>query len=391
MPKRILIFSLAYYPHASGAEIAVKEITDRISSQDIEFHMMTLRFSLSDAPVERIGNILVHRVGSGGSYLSKVLFIPRAALAAVHLHQTRKFDAWWALMSYMVGPVVLLRLGGVVRPYVLTLQDGDPFEHVFDRPHIKPFKPLLQAGFKDATVVQVISNYLGGWARQIGYAGRVELVPNGVDIKKFSAAISGAEKEMIQKKLGKKEGEVWLVTTSRLVQKNAVDIVIRALTHLPAHIHFLIIGSGEEEQDLKRLAATLELSERVHFLGQKDQDDLPGLLHACDIFVRTSRTEGMGSSFVEAFAAGRPVVATQVGGIADFLFDAKRNPDKEPTGFAVDVDSPPDVARAVEEILGNPEATRRVIENAKALASATYDWDLIAKDMQAKVFGPVLT
>ncbi len=71
--KRILIFSLAYYPHVGGAEVALKEITDRIS--DIEFHMITLNFG-GEPREEKIGNIFVHRVGNSASYLSKILFAP---------------------------------------------------------------------------------------------------------------------------------------------------------------------------------------------------------------------------------------------------------------------------------------------------------------------------
>ena len=168
--KKILIFSLAYYPHVSGAEIAVKEITDRISPEDIEFHMVTMRFSTADFPEDQIGNVRVYRVGSSSSYLSKILFIPRAALKAAQLHKEKKFDALWALMSYMVLPIVLMKKLGVallfsnaVPSYVLTLQDGDPFEHEFDRLHIRPFRARLKKGLTEAQVVQVISQYLGNW------------------------------------------------------------------------------------------------------------------------------------------------------------------------------------------------------------------------------------
>jgi glycosyltransferase involved in cell wall biosynthesis len=94
----------------------------------------------------------------------------------------------------------------------------------------------------------------------------------------------------------------------------------------------------------------------------------------------------MGNSFVEAFAAGIPVIATQEGGIADFLFDAKRNPDRETTGWAVDKDSPEDIAKAVKNILAHPDAVARVTATAKALAFSDYDWDTIARAMREEVF-----
>jgi hypothetical protein len=158
--KRILIFSLAYYPHVGGAEVALKEITDRVS--DIEFHMITMRFRTEDLKEERVGSVVVHRLGTGGSYLDKILFIPHAARFAAQLHQKHPFDAFWAMMSYMLFPIVVLRFLGVRAPYLLTLQEGDPWKRMFSRWFILPFRPLLTIGFREAAVVQAISTYLAG-------------------------------------------------------------------------------------------------------------------------------------------------------------------------------------------------------------------------------------
>src|SRR5574337_1383096 len=107
--KKVLIFSLAYYPRVGGAEVALKEITGRIA--DIEWHLVTMRFSPADAAQERLGNVVVHRVGSGRfGYLSKIFFVPQAAKAAKKLHQTHQFSAAWAMMSYMLLPLMLARL-----------------------------------------------------------------------------------------------------------------------------------------------------------------------------------------------------------------------------------------------------------------------------------------
>ena len=375
--KKIVIFSLAYYPHVGGAEVALKEITDRIA--DIEFHMVTLRFSPSEPSEERVRNIIVHRVGGGASYLSKILFVPRAARAARALHQKYRFDAMWAMMSYMLFPLVL---SGLQLPYVLTLQEGDPFEFVFHRWFIRPFAPLLTRGFRHATAVQAISNYLLTWAGQMGFKGRGEVIPNGVDTMHFMREYAPAEIVEMRAKIGKKEGEIFLVTTSRLVHKNAIDDVIRALVLLPEHIHFAVSGIGPDEPMLKNLSQKLGVANRVHFMGQIGHTEMPLVLKACDIFIRPSRSEGMGNSFVEAMAAGLPVIGTQEGGIADFLFDAKRNPDKKTTGWAVDKDSPEQIKDAVQDIIAHPEQVLKVKSNAQSLVIEKYDWDLIARDMK---------
>jgi glycosyltransferase involved in cell wall biosynthesis len=117
---------------------------------------------------------------------------------------------------------------------------------------------------------------------------------------------------------------------------------------------------------------------------------MPKYLKACDIFIRASRSEGMGNSFVEAMAAGLPVVATQEGGIADFLFDEKRNPGMPITGWAVDKDSPAQIAAAIRDIIERPEKVRAVVATAKEMVIEKYDWDIVARDMREKVFTPVL-
>ena len=154
--KKVLIFSLAYYPrHVSGAEAAIKEITDRIN--DIEFHLITLRFDAADARAEQVGNARVYRVSTGPLLVSKLLFPVLAALKARSLNRTHRFDSLWAVMTYMLLPVVLAKALGVRAPHILTLQDGDPYEKVFGRLRILPFLPLIDYGFRTARIVQAIS------------------------------------------------------------------------------------------------------------------------------------------------------------------------------------------------------------------------------------------
>ena len=207
-------------------------------------------------------------------------------------------------------------------------------------------------------------------------------------IKLFKTVEKFPEKKL--EKIEKREGEIYIVTTSRLVHKNGIDDVIRALALLPEHIHFLIYGIGPDEAMLRSLAERVDVASRTHFMGQIGHAEMPLALKACDIFTRPSRSEGMGNSFIEAMAAELPVIATQEGGIADFLFDAKRNRDKETTGWVVDKDSPEQIAEAVEDILAHPEQVGRGTATAKKMAIEKYDWNLIGRNMREKVFGKVL-
>lgn len=394
--KRMLIFSLAYFPtFVGGAEVAIKELTDRM--KDIEFHMVTLRFDSSQPKKEKIGNVIVHRVGFGmkdataaqtyrsSFYLSKIFFVPISAWKAFRLHRHLQFDGAWAMMSYMLFPLVLLRFMGVRIPYVLNLQEGDPFEQTYERWYIGLVSPLLKMGFRNATVVQALSTFLAKWAPRFGFTGPIEVIPNAVTVEYFSHQSAEIALDTVREGLNRQPGDVWLVSTSRLVHKNAMDDVIRALRFLPPHVHFANFGFGPDLDALEALAEKEGVSDRVHLLPHPGLDVLPCYLQACDIFIRPSRSEGMGISFVEAMAAGLPVIATQEGGISDFLFDDKRNPDKPTTGWAVDKDSPKQIAEAVKDIIARPQKVKEVVAQAKKMVTKKYDWDIIVRDMREKV------
>ncbi|MFZ2167316.1 MAG: glycosyltransferase family 4 protein [Minisyncoccia bacterium] len=380
--KKILIFSLAYYPtFASGAEVAIKEITDRISESEFEFHMITLLFDRTQSREEKIGHVVVHRIGFGGGYLSKMLYVPLAALRARSLHKKLHFDGMWSVMTYMLFPVVLAKKLGVSAPHLLTLQDGDPYEKVFERWFIRPVAPILDAGFRTARVVQAISTYLATWPARRGYRGVVEVVPNGASLAS-AQDYPTEELDLLKREVGKKEGEVFLVSVSRLVHQKGIDTIIRALPLLPVHIRLLIVGDGSDRDMLVQLASELGVTDRVIFAGQVDRTMTAKYRKISDIFVSPSRSEGQGISFVSTMLSGLPMIATQEGGLADFVFDAKRNPGQPTTGWAVDKDSPEQIAEAIEDILAHPEVAARVTATAKKMAIENYDWDCIAVKMK---------
>lgn len=393
--KKVLVFSMNYYPRfIGGAEVAIKEITDRIPSTDIEFHMVTLRFDSALPKEEKISNVIVHRIGPSVRnpsiadlkkfplHYNKYYYQFAAAQAASKLHRKYRFDGIWAMMAHSCAiPAGIFKKRHPEVKYLLTLQEGDPPEHI--ERMMKPVWGLFKQGFTSADALQPISNFLAAWGKRMGFTRDAKVIPNAVDTAKFARSYSAEEIAAMEAKLGKKEGDVFIVTTSRLVHKNAVDDVIRALPLLPAHVSFLIYGIGPDEEKLRALAVELGVESRARFMGQIGHDEMPLMLRVCDIFTRPSRSEGMGNSFVEAMAAELPVLATQEGGIADFLFDPVRNPDQQSTGWAVDADSPKQIAAAVNDILANPQKVVEITGNAKKLAHERYDWNLIARDMRS--------
>ncbi len=395
--KKVLIFSLQYYPFVGGAEVAIKEITDRISPEEYEFHMVTSRFDSTLPKTERIGNVIVHRIGLATKapsiadlkkmplHLNKYLFQLLAVPYALSLRRKHTFDMTWAMMAHATAiPAGLFKCFNPRVAYLLTLQEGDPPEHI--EKMMKPVWPLFRQGFVRADALQPISTFLLNWGKRMGFTGEARVIPNGVDTARFTQTFSVGEIASMKATLGKKEGDVFMVTTSRLVHKNAIDDVITALTRLPQNVSFLVYGIGPDEGKLKALAKQLGVEGRARFMGEIGHKEMPLMLACCDIFIRPSRSEGMGNSFIEAMAAGLPVIATQEGGIADFLFDGVRNPGTPATGWAVDADSPEQIASAVEDVLANPQKVAEVVANSKKRALTGFDWDTIASSMR-ELFG----
>jgi glycosyltransferase involved in cell wall biosynthesis len=403
--RRILIFSLTYHPFIGGAEIAIKEITDRISANEYEFDMITLRFDKNLPEAERIGNVNVHRIGMTSdsphisdrhiptkAKFSKILFPFISFLKARSLHRRNSYDVIWAMMANQAGfGALLFKFAYPEIPYFLELQDGNSRGQIKKRqPFLRLIWPLYRRLYLRANIIKAISHFIEKLARGIGFQGPLVVIPNAVDVGKFSAPLTKETQVELKSKFRKKLGDVFLFTASRLVLSRGVEDVIQALEYLPKNVKLLVAGEGEDKEKLERIAHKSGAADRVTFAGQVSHAELNAYYKISDIFVRPSLVEGFGNSFVEAFAAGIPVIGTPVGGIPDFLFDPERNPDQPATGLFCEVGNPESIARAALRYINEPALVAEVAQNAKALAEEKYDWNIIAKDMREKIFDTLI-
>ena len=375
--KRILIFSTSYYPAMAGAEIATKEITDRLKKTDFCFDMITLHFDKILPSFEKVGNVNVYRVTS-----LKLLFPFLAYFKSLSLHRKNKYDIVWSVMAGRNGfSALFFKLTYKKVKFLLTLQEGDRLSYPKERAGILWFVVggLFKKIFIKADFIQVISKYLKTWAHDMGYKGEIEVIPNGADIQNFQLLITNFQKNKIRKELGIGKNEKVIITTSRLVEKNAIEDIIRALMFLPENFKLLIAGEGKLFYRLRELTNELRLTKRVLFLGNIKYEEISQYLHISDVFVRPSLSEGLGSSFIEAMAAGVPVIATEVGGITDFLKDGK-------TGLFTGVHDSRGISEKIEILMKDSKLREKIINNAKQMVSEKYDWNLITKNMKSKVF-----
>ena len=364
---RILIFSVAYFPHVGGAEVFVKEITRRLPNY--EYDLICARFDSRLPPVERIENVHVYRIGMG-SIIDKFLFPITGFLKAMQLHKNRKYHLIHGIMANYAGLAALFLKWYSGLPLLLTEQSGDSEWTVFKYTWF--IHPLFKRIYKDSDHVHVISQYLKERAKRYGYRGEVDVIPNGVDLKHFSNHYHEADIKKLKDEIGIKDDEFVIITTSRLVLKNAIDDLIKSLPYLQIPYKLLILGTGPDEGKLKELTSRLGLESSVVFLGHIDHIELPKYLKCAHVFVRPSLSEGLGNSFLEAMAAGLPVIGTPVGGIVDFLTDGK-------TGLLCPPRNPMTLAEKIMTLVNNQQLRREIIANSLKLVQNGYDWDNIAR------------
>jgi sugar transferase (PEP-CTERM/EpsH1 system associated) len=193
--------------------------------------------------------------------------------------------------------------------------------------------------------------------RRIAPAQRVEFVPNGIDTVRFGAPVAAAA---IRAELGIPSQAHVVGTIGRLAEIKRQDLLIRAFAVLKAELpeaHLLIVGDGPERRSLEELTHALGVSDSVCFAGYRE--DRERLLHAMNVFALTSRSEGMPLSVLEAWAAGVPVLAANVGGLPDLIEEGR-------TGRLIDSSDPDTWARAILILLDDSESAASMSAAAKA-------------------------
>lgn len=372
--NRILIFSTDdhLYP-AGGAEQAFGNITERLSH--IEFDLICAKLRKGALAYEQVKNVHIHRMGFGIPKIDGIMLALFGHHCARKLMKQHQYDLVWSIMaSYGAFSAVRVKKATGL-PFLLTLQEGDSFEYIYER--VKYVRKSFNEIFSIADGIQAISTYLLNWGREMGYVGTHDrVIPNGVDIEAYTAPLPSEVLESTRTSFGFKEDAFILITSSRLEKKNGIIDVVRALPLLPSNICFVICGSGSLHDSIQSEVAQLGVTSRVKFMGFVEPKELPRLMKASDAFIRPSLTEGLGNAFLEAMAARVPVVGTLAGGISDFLTD-------EVTGFVVGIQDSESIATAVKKVIALDDTKKELLLNtAEQMVKDRYDWDLVTKEME---------
>jgi glycosyltransferase involved in cell wall biosynthesis len=210
--------------------------------------------------------------------------------------------------------------------------------------------------------------------------GKMVMIHNGIDLKRFECS---AEARKVREELGIPEGCKVIGSVGRLSAEKGHCYLIQAAQELLSHdrnLFVLIIGDGPLRGALEKgVAEKRGLGSNILFTGTRR--DIERIYSAMDVFVLPSLTEGLPMALLEAAAAGKAVVATRVGGIPTIIEHGR-------SGLLVKPGDAKGLAKAIQEILADPDMGRRMARNAYEAVKGSFSAEMMA-DRYVEVYEEV--
>lgn len=197
------------------------------------------------------------------------------------------------------------------------------------------------------------------------------VIYNGVPVKKFDGPIDPGT---VKARHGIGPWDPTVLFSGRLVLQKGADLLLAAIPGLLRHYHnakFIFVGDGHMRGELQNHAHKLGVSHATRFLGHRSGNELVDLYKACDALCLPSRNEPFGITILEAWSAGKPVVASQNGGPNEFIWHnvtgLKIFPQVESVGWGLGT------------LFTNFEWARWMGRNGRRAAETAFTWDIVAE------------
>jgi len=274
-------------------------------------------------------------------------------------------------------------------PYAMFLYGADLLSEQHKYHHSPLKRRSGRAIFGGAQTLIAISKWTRDLALRIlgelgldGHGDRLRIVHLGTDPERFRP---GLDTTALRERLDLSTNRRWLLTVARLEPHKGFDTVIRALPAIVERapdVGYAIAGAGPDREKLERLVEKTGITDRVRFLGEISDRDLPILYNSASLYVGASRrgetigVEGFGISLVEASACGLPVVGGNSGGIPDAVRDGE-------TGVLVPPEDSDALAETVSKLLANPDLAGRIGAAGRRAVETYYNWDRVIRDLRA--------
>lgn len=339
-----------YWPVVGGIENHIRMIAGGLkTSPGVEQTVLVTNRGRRTV-VEDIDGVRVVKVGRQATVSSAPISM---ALPAWMRRLTRGADIAHLHFPYPIGELSYL-LAGRARRLILTYHS----DIVRQKTLLRFYKPFLLRVLERADAITVSNpRYIETSPYLRPHAAKCVVIPHGQDTARFASpsAAAVAEADALRARYGPRI----VLFVGLLRYYKGVSFLVDAMRQVDARL--LIVGAGPEGAALRAQAAAPELRDRVAFLGRVSDEALAGLYRACDVFVLPSieRSESWGAVQIEAMAAGKPVVCTELGTGTSYV---NRH---EITGLVVPPRDAEALAAALGRLLGDDALRSRLGQAAR--------------------------
>jgi len=389
---KILVLTSTYPRHpGDGVAPFVGSIVQGVASLGHEMHVLVPEHSSWRWP-EHDGRVTFHRYRyspvrswtpwgfsesmAGGRAIRKPLYLLAPVVAASAVRAARTilagggFDLVHAHWVVPNGPIGRLAAGAT--PLVVSMHGSD----VAVSERSRALGRVARWTFERAAAVTAPSRDLLSRARELGAHEPLELVPYGAD----EVAVSPEAASALRSRLGIAADEVLVVGVGRLVPVKGFDFLVRAVAEASKEdprLRLVFVGDGSERTALADRATSLGVADRVQLIGEIAHDAVPEFLAAADIVaVPSIRFEGLVDGLpnvaLEAMAAGKPLVATRVGGLPELVHDGAN-------GVLIEEKNATELASALLRLAGDADLRARLGAAARDEIRAERSWATVAR------------
>jgi phosphatidylinositol alpha-1,6-mannosyltransferase len=268
-------------------------------------------------------------------------------------------------------------------PYGILVYGNDllALQHQIHRSPIQ--RATAAALLRSAAALVAVSEWTRDQARaltgELGVDVPIRVVPLGADPARFHPGVDAAP---VRLHYGMADG-TWLLTVGASAPHKGVDTAFRALAELKKgrpSLRYAVAGARQHTEALRRLADAHGVADRVVFIPDVTEAELPAVYCAADLYLGVSRrdgrsVEGFGIALAEANASGLPVIAGRSGGIPELVRDGE-------TGLLVDPERTGPLVQAIERLLDNPELARRLGAAGRAEVARYYNGEGVVGELR---------
>lgn len=373
--KRFLFLITHYLPVIYGAELFAKKLAEYLVRQGHQVDLVTGRWSQEWSDQESIHGVQVHRVPVVKlRYVQTISFILPQWLKAKALLTSHKYDY---IHAHIFPSLVTGALLNTQAKRVLTIQGGDlaDYPEIYG-PAARLIKQPINWSLRQYDTVHCVSQDL---SKQVEAMAGVEarIVPNGVDTKLLSLKFSGKH---LLKTYRWPQAQFVLYSPSRLTEKNNLEATIKAVTRLRNQgrdIALVIAGEGHLKNHLKSVIDQAQANSYIRLLGAVEHTQSLQLAKYANGVIRVSTQEGFGISLLEAMSVGTPVIASQAGGLADFIH--QRNA-WVPKDTSID-----GIVCTIIDLMEDTEKSTKT-KRAQALVKSQYTWESILPEYLTQIY-----